>query len=69
MAKKQQTNENWNVSYNCRDKSTSDDVRCISMNWENRPVEDIINNLNTWLIATGYDNLYVAEKIVITEKK
>jgi hypothetical protein len=68
MAKKQMTNENWNVSFNCRDKNTSDDVRCISMNWENRSIEEVIQNLNTWLVATGYD-LVVSEKSTIAEKK
>jgi hypothetical protein len=62
MAKKQQTNESWNVSYTFRDKDTSDDIRCVSMNWENRSAEEIVSNLNTWLVATGYDQLIVTEK-------
>lgn len=62
MAKKMQTTENWNVSYSCREKSTSDDIRNISMSWENRPIEEIVDNINTWLVAAGYPQLIVTEK-------
>jgi hypothetical protein len=62
MAKKQQTNESWSVTYTFRDKDTSDDILCVSMNWENRSAEEIISNLNTWLVATGHDQLVVTEK-------
>jgi hypothetical protein len=64
MAKKQ-ISENWTVSYTCREKNTSDDIRCINMNWENRPVEEVIDNLNTWLVAAGYGQLVVSEKIYL----
>jgi hypothetical protein len=62
MAKKRQKDERWNVSYTFRDRETSDDIRCVSMNWENLSAEEIISNLNTWLVATGYDQLVVTEK-------
>jgi hypothetical protein len=54
MAKKT-TNENFNVSYSCRDKNTNEDIKNISMNWENRSIDEVCDNLNTWLIAAGYD--------------
>jgi len=61
MAKKQ-TTETWTVSYSCRDKNTHEDVRCVNMSWENRPVEEIVDSINTWLIAVGYPQLTVTEK-------
>lgn len=64
MAKKQ-TTETWNVSFTCRDKNTSDDIRSINMNWENRPIEEVVDNLNTWLVAAGYGQLVVSEKIYL----
>jgi hypothetical protein len=62
MAKKT-TNENFNVSYYLRDKNTSDDIRNISMTWENRSLDEIIDNLNTWLTAAGYPELVVVHKV------
>lgn len=58
MAKKT-TNEGFNVSYYCRDKNTNDDIKNVSMNWENRSADEIRDNLNTWLVAAGYDTLTV----------
>lgn len=55
-----QTTESWNVSFNSRDKNTSEDVKCVSMNWENRSLEEICDNLNTWLVASGYGKLIVS---------
>jgi hypothetical protein len=59
---KRTTNEYFNVSYNCRDKNTSEDIRSISMNWENRSPEEVMDNLNTWLTAAGYSDLVVVKK-------
>jgi hypothetical protein len=61
MAKKT-TTEGFNVGYWCRDKNTNDDIKNVSMNWENRSVEEIRDNLNTWLVATGYSELQVVLK-------
>ena len=61
MAKKV-TNENFNVSYYCRDKNTGEDVKNMTMSWENRSLEEVMDNLNTWLNAAGYGNLTVTMK-------
>jgi hypothetical protein len=61
---KKTTNENFNVSYYLRDKNTSDDIRNISMTWENRSIEEIIDNLNTWLTAAGYSELVVVHTVI-----
>lgn len=61
MAKKT-TNEGFNVSYYCRDKNTNDDIKNVSMNWENRSADEIRDNLNTWLVAAGYGELQVVLK-------
>jgi hypothetical protein len=61
MAKKT-TNENFSVTYTCRDKNTSDDIKNVSMNWENRSVDEIVDNLNTWLTATGYGEIVATQK-------
>jgi hypothetical protein len=60
---KKTTNENFNVSYYLRDKNTSDDIRNISMTWENRSLDEIIDNLNTWLTAAGYSELVVVHTV------
>jgi hypothetical protein len=60
---KKTTNENFNVSYYLRDKNTSDDIRNISMTWENRSLDEIVDNLNTWLTAAGYPELVVVHKV------
>jgi hypothetical protein len=53
MAKQSKLNENWNVQYNARDSQTNDDIVSLNMSWENRDIEGIMTNLNTWLIAIG----------------
>ena len=53
MAKTVNLNTSYSVNFNLRDRNSSDDVKTISMNWENRTVEEIQENLNTWLIAIG----------------
>ena len=60
MAKKT-TNENFNVNYTCRDKNTSDDIKNVSMSWENRSVDEVRDNLNTWLSAAGYELTVVSK--------
>jgi hypothetical protein len=45
--------ENWNVGYVRRDANTNDDILNISLNWENQTIEQVKNNLNTWLLASG----------------
>jgi hypothetical protein len=64
MAKKT-TNEGFNVSYYCRDKNTSDDVKNVTMSWDNRSIEEIRDNLNIWLTATGYGELQVVSKVSV----
>ncbi len=54
MAKKKNLTESMSVNYYCRDSDTGEDVRRIDMSWENRPIEDVVQNLNTWLNAIGY---------------
>ena len=54
MAKSKQLSESRNVSYNARDRNSNDDVKCVSMNWENRSPEEVMENLNVWLTACGY---------------
>lgn len=54
MAKTKQVNENWNVSYSARERNSNEDIKCVSMNWENRSAEEVMENLNTWLVACGY---------------
>jgi hypothetical protein len=60
---KRTTNENFNVSYYCRDKNTNEDIKAVSMNWENRSHEEVMHNLNTWLTAAGYPELVVVHKV------
>lgn len=51
MARSKKVNESFTVGYNSREKNTNDSVKDISMTWENRDLEDIKNNLNTWIRA------------------
>ena len=67
MAKKT-TNETFNVSYTCRDKNTSDDVKNVSMSWENRSADEIRDNLNVWLVAAGYTDLVVMTVVTKDQK-
>ena len=60
---KRTTNENFNVSYYCRDRNTNEDVKAVSMNWENRSLDEVRDNLNTWLTAAGYGNLVVVQQV------
>jgi hypothetical protein len=60
---KRTTNENFNVSYYCRDKNTGEDIKNMTMNWENRSIDEIIDNLNTWLTAAGYSELVVVHTV------
>lgn len=46
-------NENWNVQYYARDAQTNEDVLNLTMSWENRDIEGVKKNLNTWLSAIG----------------
>ena len=55
------TKDNYNVSYNLRDDNTNDDIISVNMNWENRSLEEVKNNLNTWLRAAGLE-LEVVDK-------
>ena len=58
---KNKTKDNYNVSYTLRDDNTNDDILCVNMNWENRSLEEVKANLNTWLVASGL-NLEVVDK-------
>ncbi len=53
MAKAKELNESYRVSYTARDRKTNDDIMNLEMNWENRDLEDVKKNLNTWLTAIG----------------
>ena len=53
MGKQVKLNENWNVSYSSRESTTGEDVVSLQMNWENRDIETVMKNLNTWLTAIG----------------
>lgn len=50
---KQKANENWNVQYYSRDSQTNEDILNLTMSWENRDIEGVKKNLNTWLSAIG----------------
>lgn len=58
---KNKTKDNYNVGYTLRDDNTNDDIICVNMNWENRSIEEVKNNLNTWLRAANLD-LEVVDK-------
>jgi|CryBogDrversion2_2_1035213.scaffolds.fasta_scaffold26540_2 hypothetical protein len=62
MAKVNKTKDSYNVGYTLRDANTHDDIVCVNMNWENRPIEEIKENINTWLRAIGLD-LVVVDKV------
>jgi len=62
MVKQSKLNENWNVQYNARDSQTNDDIVSLNMSWENRDIEGIMTNLNTWLIAIGVPLKVVDDK-------
>jgi hypothetical protein len=55
-------NENWNVQYYSRDAQSNESVVDVNMSWENRDVEGVKKNLNTWLTAIGVP-------LVVTDKK
>ena len=62
MAKASKTRDSYNVSYTLRDDDTNDDIIVVNMNWENRTVEEVKNNLNTWLRASGLELEVVNKK-------
>lgn len=49
MAK--QIEVNYSVNYSARDSDTHDTIRDINMNFDNPSMEDLVDNLNTWLQA------------------
>ena len=53
--------ESWSVSYTVRD-SDSSDVKAINMSWEKQSLAQVLENLNTFLVATG-----ASLKVVPTE--
>ena len=61
MAKESKTKDNYSVSYTLRDNNTHDDIISVNMNWENRSLEEVKNNINTWLRAANLD-LEVVDK-------
>ena len=61
MAKAKLTSDYMSVSYRLDDKHTNDTIKNIDMNWYNRTEEEIMENLNTWLTACGF-NLEVKSK-------
>jgi hypothetical protein len=42
MAKAKQMNESWNVSYSARERNSGEDIKCVSMNWENRSADEVM---------------------------
>jgi tRNA threonylcarbamoyladenosine modification (KEOPS) complex Pcc1 subunit len=52
MAKAKQ-NERWNVSFTATDSNSNDTIKDLTMNWENRDLDSIKANLNTFLGAIG----------------
>ena len=61
MAKANKTKDNYSVSYTLRDDNTNDDIISVNMNWENRSLDEVKNNINTWLRAANLD-LEVVDK-------
>jgi hypothetical protein len=61
MAKANKTKDSYNVSYTLRDDNTNDDIISVNMNWENRSIDEVKNNINTWLRAANLD-LEVVDK-------
>lgn len=45
-------NETWTISYNLRERESSDTHRSIEMSWENRTPAEVMDNLNAFLVAT-----------------
>lgn len=45
------TKDSYSVEYTLRDDNTNDDIIRLSMNWENRSLEEVKNNLNKWLVS------------------
>lgn len=44
--------ENWSVSYIIRERDSCKDIRNVQMSWENRTVEELMDNLNAFLVST-----------------
>jgi hypothetical protein len=61
MPKTKQINESYSVTYNARETGSGNDIKTLTMMWENRDDKEIKDNLNTWLNAIGCD-LKVVEK-------
>jgi len=61
MARVTKINENFSLSYNSREDSTSDTVMDVTINFDN-PKDDsvIVHRLNTWLTAIGRKDLVVS---------
>jgi len=57
-----QTTDHMCVSYRIDDKNTNNTIKNIDMHWYNRSEDEIIENLNSWLTACGF-NLEVKSKI------
>lgn len=53
MSRNNQTTQAFSVNYSLRERDTNEDVKIVDMRWENRSLEVVIENLNTWLKATG----------------
>jgi hypothetical protein len=62
---KVKTRDSFEVRYSLREDSTGDDIKTVNINWENRTVEQTIENLNIWLKAVGLDDVEVSRKITI----
>jgi len=45
--------EQWNVTYNLRERDRGDALRTVEMTWENRTPAQVAENLNAFLLAAG----------------
>ena len=64
-------NENFNLSYSSREQNTSDTVMDCNVSFENPKSDDVlIHRLNTWLEASGRDEIVVTKvKLNFLDKK
>jgi hypothetical protein len=45
--------ESWSLSYSATDKDTRNDVKSVSVSWQERSAEETLENINTFLTAAG----------------
>ena len=62
MPKAPKVNESWNVQYYSREAQSGEDIMNLNMGWENRDIDSVQKNLNTWLTAIGINLEVVVKK-------